>query len=77
MTSLEARSGIQRKPAVVRISHDRQQLIQPFPALRDSNVELGHVRAQSIVRNAWGNRAPPVDAAMVSRTRHALVERSD
>jgi mono/diheme cytochrome c family protein len=29
------------------------------------------------VRNAWGNRAPPVDAAMVSRTRHALVERND
>jgi mono/diheme cytochrome c family protein len=29
------------------------------------------------VRNAWGNRAPPVDAATVSRTRHALVERSD
>jgi hypothetical protein len=29
--------------------------------LRDSNVELGHVRAQSIVRNAWGNRAPPVE----------------
>ena len=29
------------------------------------------------VRNAWGNRAPPVDAAMVGRTRHALEQRND
>jgi len=29
------------------------------------------------VRNAWGNRVPPVDAAMVGRTRHALEQRND
>ena len=29
------------------------------------------------IRNAWGNRAPTVDAATVSKTRHALIERSD
>ena len=29
------------------------------------------------VRNAWGNRAPPVDAAMVGTTRHALEQRND
>jgi mono/diheme cytochrome c family protein len=29
------------------------------------------------VRNAWGNRAPPVGAATVGKTRHALEQRSD
>jgi mono/diheme cytochrome c family protein len=29
------------------------------------------------VRNAWGNRAPPVDATMVGKTRHALEQRND
>jgi mono/diheme cytochrome c family protein len=29
------------------------------------------------VRNAWGNRAPPVDAATVGKTRHALEQRND
>lgn len=29
------------------------------------------------VRNAWGNRAPAVDAGLVSKTRHALIQRSD
>jgi mono/diheme cytochrome c family protein len=29
------------------------------------------------VRNAWGNRAPQVDAATVGKTRRALVERTD
>lgn len=29
------------------------------------------------VRNAWGNRAPPIDAATVSKTRRALEERND
>ena len=29
------------------------------------------------VRNAWGNRAPPVDAAAVGKTRHALEQRND
>jgi mono/diheme cytochrome c family protein len=37
-----------------------------------------HVAAVvTYVRNAWGNRAPPVDAATVGRAREALVERSD
>jgi mono/diheme cytochrome c family protein len=31
----------------------------------------------TFVRNAWGNRAPSVDAATVSKTRHALIERND
>jgi mono/diheme cytochrome c family protein len=29
------------------------------------------------IRNAWGNVAPPVSAGDVSRTRQALIERSD
>jgi mono/diheme cytochrome c family protein len=29
------------------------------------------------VRNAWGNRAPPVDAATVTKTRQALEQRND
>jgi mono/diheme cytochrome c family protein len=29
------------------------------------------------VRNAWGNRAPPVDAATVSKARRALEQRAD
>jgi mono/diheme cytochrome c family protein len=29
------------------------------------------------VRNAWGNRAPPVDAATVTKTRRALEQRAD
>jgi mono/diheme cytochrome c family protein len=29
------------------------------------------------VRNAWVNRAPPVDAATVGKTRRALEERTD
>ena len=29
------------------------------------------------VRNAWGNRAPQVDAAAVGKTRRALLERAD
>jgi mono/diheme cytochrome c family protein len=29
------------------------------------------------VRNAWGNRAPAVDAATVSKTRQALEKRAD
>jgi mono/diheme cytochrome c family protein len=29
------------------------------------------------VRNAWGNRAPPVDAATVGKTRRALEQRAD
>jgi mono/diheme cytochrome c family protein len=29
------------------------------------------------VRNAWGNRAPSVDTATVSRTRSALEQRAD
>jgi mono/diheme cytochrome c family protein len=29
------------------------------------------------VRNAWGNRAPPIDTATVSKTRRALEERND
>ena len=31
----------------------------------------------SYVRSAWGNRAPPVDAATVSKMRHALEQRDD
>jgi len=29
------------------------------------------------VRNAWGNAAPPVDAADVTKSRRAFVERKD
>jgi mono/diheme cytochrome c family protein len=29
------------------------------------------------VRNAWGNRAPPVDPTMVGKTRRALEQRTD
>jgi hypothetical protein len=29
------------------------------------------------VRNAWGNRAPPVDTATVTKTRRTLEERAD
>jgi hypothetical protein len=29
------------------------------------------------VRNAWGNRAPQVDAATVGKTRRTLQERTD
>jgi mono/diheme cytochrome c family protein len=29
------------------------------------------------VRNAWGNRAPSVDAVTVAKTRHALEQRND
>ena len=29
------------------------------------------------VRNGWGNRAPPVDAAMVNKMRLALEQRND
>jgi len=31
----------------------------------------------TFVRNAWGNRAPPVDPATVGKTRHALEQRND
>jgi mono/diheme cytochrome c family protein len=31
----------------------------------------------TFVRNAWGNRAPPVDTATAGKTRHALEQRSD
>jgi mono/diheme cytochrome c family protein len=31
----------------------------------------------TFVRNAWGNRAPPVDTATVGKTRHALEQRTD
>ena len=31
----------------------------------------------SYVRSAWGNRAPPVDAATVGKMRHALEQRND
>jgi mono/diheme cytochrome c family protein len=29
------------------------------------------------VRNAWANRASPVDTAMVGKARHALEQRND
>jgi mono/diheme cytochrome c family protein len=29
------------------------------------------------IRNAWGNAAPPVGAGEVSKSRRALIERSD
>jgi mono/diheme cytochrome c family protein len=41
--------------------------------LSDSDVAA----VATYVRNAWGNRAPPVDAATVGKTRRALEQRAD
>jgi hypothetical protein len=35
------------------------------------------IAASATVRNAWGNRAPPVDAAVVAKMCRALEERAD
>jgi mono/diheme cytochrome c family protein len=40
-----------------------------------SDFEVAAV--STYVRNAWGNRAPPVDPATVTKTRHALEQRND
>jgi mono/diheme cytochrome c family protein len=40
-----------------------------------SDFEVAAV--STFVRNAWGNRAPPVDTATVGRARHALEQRPD
>jgi mono/diheme cytochrome c family protein len=42
-------------------------------ALTDDEVAA----VATYVRNAWGNRAPPVDAATVGKTRRTLEQRAD